>query len=55
MFVSLRYWVVGSSNYEDGVVYLSSIGDYVFDVVSVFRVVDVSVVMFFGLVFDVSD
>lgn len=49
----LSYWVVGGGDYEDCVVYLSCIGDYVFDVVGVVGGVNVCVVVFWGFVFDV--
>lgn len=51
VFMSLWYWIVGSSYNKDCIVYLSSISNYIFYVVSVIWVVNVSVVMVFCLVF----
>lgn len=39
--MGLGYLFIGSSNDNDGIIYGGGIGNYVFDVISVIRVVDV--------------
>jgi len=54
VFTSLLHGTVGSSNYEDCAVHLSSTGDHVLNVVGVTRAVNVCVVTGFGFIFNVS-
>ena len=54
MFSGLGHRAVGSGNYEDRAVHLSSAGDHVFNIVGVARAVNVSIVTLFGLIFYVS-
>lgn len=53
VFMSLWYWVISSRYYKDSFVYLCSISDYVFNIVSVFWVVNVCIVMSVSFVFNV--
>ncbi|CDE18803.1 uncharacterized protein BN767_00670 [Acidiphilium sp. CAG:727] len=54
VFSGLRHRTVGSGNYEDRAVHLSSAGDHVLNVVRVSRAVNVSVVTLVGLILNVS-
>jgi len=54
VFTGLLHRTVGSSNYEDRAVHLSSAGDHVLNVVSVAGTVNVCIVTCVGFVFNVS-
>ena len=54
VLTGLGHRTIGSSNYEDSAIHLSSTGDHVLDVVSVARAVNVSVVTLGGIVLNVG-
>ena len=54
MLTSLGHRTIGSSNYDDGAIHLSSTGNHVLHIVSVAWAVHVSIVTGSGLILNVS-